>query len=394
MRVRTIEIRILGAALVALWLAAFGLVLFGYRPGGPADVIVGIAAVGPLLVALVGLWSPPVARSDRAFAVIAWLALGAMLLLVPSLGSLVGQLQGNGPQTLLPSLEIAYPWLLALSATGLFAGLGLARRRLGSRAKRRRRLVLGVVMGATLVLLAGSTFATAAIVNELALGNRAAMASRFGPTDPDLEPPPCNGLVTAGQTARLELRMDSSVDGRYSGQVVIEGIRDARDIQWTGFAATRVALGQYGLTRISGQVWDKSPGQGWARAEARTGDGGDLDRQLVLAALNPANRNVAEDRGLSYIEGARARHCRITIDGGTVRVAIPQVTLLVGATDLSRWRGDLDFWVFADGQVGQADGRITGPGAGLGDDALTAGLRFRLLAVDRGLPITVLAPAG
>ena len=49
--------------------------------------------------------------------------------------------------------------------------------------------------------------------------------------------------------------------------------------------------------------------------------------------------------------------------------------------------------MFADGQLGQADGRITGSAIGIDDDALLAGVRFRMLAFDRGLPITVLAPA-
>ena len=105
-----------------------------------------------------------------------------------------------------------------------------------------------------------------------------------------------------------------------------------------------------------------------------------------------ANRAVAEDRGTSFIEGARARHCRITADGTMLRDALPEVELLVGGTDLARWRGDLDFWVFADGQVGQVDGRISGPALDLAEDALVAGLRFRMTAVDRGLPITVPPP--
>ena len=78
MRVRLIELRILGLALAALWLAAFGLVLVGYRPGGPADLLVGVAAVGPALIALAGVWWPPAARGDRAFAGIAWLALASI----------------------------------------------------------------------------------------------------------------------------------------------------------------------------------------------------------------------------------------------------------------------------------------------------------------------------
>jgi hypothetical protein len=113
---------------------------------------------------------------------------------------------------------------------------------------------------------------------------------------------------------------------------------------------------------------------------------------MLLVALTSANRAVAEDRGISVIEGARARHCRITADGTMIRDALPQVELLVGATDLSRWRGDLDFWVFADGQVGQVDGRLSGPALDLAKDALVAGLRFRITAVDRGLPITVAPP--
>ena len=97
-------------------------------------MLVGIAAAGPILIAIAAVAWPPVARGDRAFAAIAWLALVAMLLLVPSIAGLVTQLVGRGPQTLLPSFEAAYPWLVALFATALFAGLGLARRRLGGAA--------------------------------------------------------------------------------------------------------------------------------------------------------------------------------------------------------------------------------------------------------------------
>lgn len=392
MRVRTIELRILAAALAGLWLVAFGLILGGYRPGGPVDILVGVAAAGPILIAIAALAWPPVANGGRAFAAIAWLALGAMLLLVPSLGGLVGQLTRRGPQTLLPSLEAAYPWLVALLATGLFAGLGLARRRLGETALRRRRLVLGTGLGVAMVLAAGSLFSTVAIVNELALGDRPAIASRFGPTDPDLEPPPCDGVILYGTTADLDLRMDSSLDGRFAGQVAIRGIRKGTDVRWTGFAATRLTIGQHGITRIADRTWELAPGRPWALAEAGRGLGVDLDRTLLLVALTPANRVVAEDRGTAFIEGARARHCRIAADGTMIRDALPEVELLVGRTDLSRWRGEVDFWVFADGQVGQVDGQISGPALDPEDDAAIAGLRFRITAVDRGLPITVIPP--
>ena len=393
MRVRTIELRILAVALAGLWFAAFALVLTGYRPGGPVDVLVGVASVGPIVVALLAVLWPPVARGDRAFAAIAWLGLGAVLLLVPSLAGIAAQLAGRGPQTLLPSLEAAYPWLLALLATGLFAGLGVARRRLGETALRRRRLRLGTALGIAFTVLAGATFTVAALANELALGDRPSSASRFGPTDPEVEPPRCSDPLSAGRTARIELRMDDAVDDRRTGQVVIDGIRNGADVRWTGFAATRMTLGNHGVTQIGDRAWLLQPGIAWTAVPLEVTAGHDLDRQLVTIALTPGNRAVAEDRGLAFIEGARARHCRVTIDGTTLRTALPMIDLLVGASDLSIWRGDLDFWVFADGQLGQADGRLTGPAIGIEEDALIAEIRFRLTAVDRGLPILVMPPA-
>jgi hypothetical protein len=391
-RVRTIELRILGAVLTGLWFLAFGLVLIGYRPGGPVDLLVGLAAVGPILVAVVAVVWPPVARGDRAFAAIAWLALAAVLLLVPSLGGLIDQLQARGPQTLLPSPEAAYPWLLALVATSLFAGFGIARHRLGETALRRRRLVLGSALGLVLVLATGSAFGVAAVANELALADRPTTASRFGPTGPDLEPPECTATLEAGETAKLALQMDSSIDDRRTGQVRLDGIRNGPDFRYSGFVASPMTLGQHGVTRIGGQVWALRPGRSWTQVTADEAAGHDLDRTLVLEALGPDDRAVAEDHGLSFIAGARARHCRVTLEGATLRRALPQVALLVGETDLDRWRGELDFWVFADGQLGQADGRLTGPATGLDPDALNALVRFRLTAVDRGLPITVLQP--
>ena len=392
MRVRLIQLRILGLALAALWLAAFVLVLVGYRPGGPADLLVGVAAVGPLLIALAGVWWPPAARGDRAFAGIAWLALASILLLVPSLAGLVGQLTVRGPQTLLPSLEAAYPWLLALAATCLFTGLGLARRRLGAASIRRRRLVRGSLIALVLVLVTGTAFSAAAVANELAIADRPAIASRFGPTDPTLEPPACTDPVEVGSTARLQLRMDGSIDGTYTGQVGLDGVRSRGDVSWNGFGATRYALGQQGMARVGARVWLLSPASRWTEVEPGLGTGWDADRQIVSVALTPAAANAPEDRGLSFIDGARARHCRIPLDGAIVRRILPAVSLLVGGTDISRWRGDLDYWVFADGQLGQVDGSLTGPAMDLGDDALQAGVRFRLLAFDRDEPVTVVPP--
>jgi hypothetical protein len=393
MRVRTIEMRILAVALAGLWLIAFLLVLVGYRPGGPTDRMVGFAAIGPFLIALAAVRWPPVARGTYQVIAIAWLALGAILLLVPSLAGLIAQLTGDGPQTLLPSAEAAYPWILALLATCLFAGLGIARRRLGETSLRRRRLLYGGVVALGLTVAAGSLFTAAALANELALANRPSIASRFGPTDPTLEPPACTEVLTLSSTARVQLVMDSSIDGRYAGRVRLDGLRDGADVSWSGFAATRFTLGQLGLVRLAGTVWERPPGGSWERVDALRGDGRDLDRQLILTALEAGSRGVAEDLGLAYIEGARARHCRLALDGATLRTALPQIALLVGDTNVDLWRGELDFWVFADGQLGQAQGRVEGPAAGLDPDALLANVRFRMLAFDRGRPVALTAPA-
>jgi hypothetical protein len=243
-----------------------------------------------------------------------------------------------------------------------------------------------------LVVAAGTTFSAAAIGNELALADRPSNASRFGPTDPGIEPPPCTDPVEVGDTAQLQLRMDGSLDGTYTGQVALDGFRNGGDVTWAGFGATRYALGQQGFVRIGARAWRLSPASRWAEVEPGLGLGWDTDRQIVSVALTPPGANAPEDRGLSFIDGARARHCRIPLDGALVRRFLPSVALLVGGTDITRWRGDLDYWVFGDGQLGQVDGSLTGPAMDLGDDALQAGVRFRLLAFDRGEPVTVEAP--
>jgi len=391
-RVRVIELRILGAVLTGLWIATFVVILFGYRPGGPLDIVVGLAAAGPIVIAVAAVAWPPVARSGRAFSATAWLALAAILLLVPSIAGIVSQLQGRGPQTLLPSLEAAYPWILALLATGIYAGIGVARRRLGDTTGRRRRLIAGIAAGVVMVLVAGSAFAAAAVVNELALGNRPANASRFGPTDPTLEPPPCDGTLDVGPTAVVGLRMDAAIDGTMTGQVSASGVRSGADFRWNGFAATRVRLGQVGFARIVADAWELEAPSRWAVVAPVQVSGYDLDRQLVEVALTQDNRAVAEDHGLAYIEGARARHCRIPLDGATLRRALPEVSLLVGATDISRWGGELDFWVFADGQLGQANGQAGGSAVDLDPKALTAEIRFQLTAIDRGGQVNVQPP--
>src|SRR2546425_9002556 len=124
MRVRSFELRLIAAGLTALWTLAAGLVLLGYRPGGPIDLAVGLAATLPALVAAAALIWPPAASGDRAFALTVWLGLLIGLLLVPSIGGIIGQLVARGAQTLLPSLEAAPPWFLPLAGPRPVPGPG------------------------------------------------------------------------------------------------------------------------------------------------------------------------------------------------------------------------------------------------------------------------------
>ena len=392
-RVRTFELRLIGLAIAGCWVVAAGLVLVGYRPGGPIDVAVGVAALLPAVVALAGIVWPPVARGDRAFAVMVILAAGSLLVLVPSIADITGQLGGGGVQTLLPSVEAAYPWILGLIGTCLFSGFGIARRRLGEAAMRRRRLVRGVVLATVLTTTTGMLFGTVAMGNELALRDRIAPSSRFGPTDIDREPPACTGPMGIGSTARLAIHLDGTIDGRSMGSIEVAGERDRADVRWLAYVATTRDLGLHGAAEIGDRAWLRQPFAGWRRATpAEIGDV-DLDLTAFRVALSPQARAAAESRGVGVIEGARARQCRIAVDGPTFRAAFPQIAWLVGDADLAHWRGQLDLWVFLDGQIGRIAGSVNGDATDIQTDALQATIRVDLSATDRGAAVQITPPS-
>ncbi|HTC86221.1 MAG TPA: hypothetical protein VK656_05930 [Candidatus Acidoferrum sp.] len=392
MRVRTFELRLIATALTILWTVMAGLVLLGYRPGGPIDLLVGVAAVPPVLISMGALIWPPAARDDRIFIVTVWIGLLVGLLLVPSIGGVIGQLVGRGSQTLLPSLEAAYPWLLALVGTSLYCGLGLARRVLGASAPRRTRLIRGVALGAVLAIVSGSAFAAVAIGNDVALRDRPALASRFGPTNTSVLPT-CDGPLFGGSSARVELSFTADVDGRSLGSAQVAGIRSGTDLRWTADVATDVTLGQFGAARVGTKAWRKDPGRPWATAPATDFDELTLDRQVMDTVFLREERLAAEDRGIEFVEGARARHCRIAIDGDTFFTAFPQVSwFAAGSVDLHRWRGEVDLWIFGDYEVGRVEASINGEAAGLGVTGLQGTIRTTMIATDRDRRVTIAPP--
>lgn len=392
-RVRKFELRLVGAALVAGWLVAAGLVLIAYRPGGPLDVLVGLTMTIPIAIAIAGVAWPPVTRGSRAFTGMVWLGIAALLCLVPSIAGVIEQIQALGSQTLLPSLEAAYPWLLALAATSLFSGLGIARRLRGAAALRRRRFVDGVLIGVALTLVTSSLFAGAAMANELALRDTVPSSSRFGPTDPKGEPPLCDAELVAGPEARVSVDLDATVDLRPIGSVELIGNRSGPDYRWTAYVATDRRLGQAGAARIDRDAWSREPGGAWVRVAPARVAAETIDLQVLATALTPGYRATAEDRGVEVIEGARARRCRVAVDGVTFEDAFPQVRWLVGDADLHRWRGQLDYWVFLDGQLGQVVGDAGGDAAGLGTQAIVGAVAVHLTATERNRDLVIYPPA-
>ena len=394
MRVRQFELRLLAVALTLLWAAGGGIVLIAYRPGGPIDVAVGIAASLPLFVGLAAVVWPPLVRSDRISAGIMWLGLGAGLLLVPSIAGVAGQVVAGGTQPLLPSLEVIYPWALALAATSLFTGLGVSRRLVNETGIGRRRLAtsLGFALAATAVI--ALVFSGVTLADEAALRDRPAAYSRFGPTSAALIPPECNVALVTPTSARLTLQLWADVDGRSVGTIDLSGVRSGSDFSWTAQVVRgRDLFVQYASARVRSTAWLQSPGGDWSQVPAESVASDTLDLAALAGVLLPGNRATAENRGYEYVEGARARHCRVTVDGNTFANSFPQNTWLLGNANLASWRGELDYWVFGDGEVGRIEGSVNGDAQEILEHGLLATIDVRLTATDRDTSITVSAPS-
>jgi hypothetical protein len=394
-RVRQFELRLLAIALVAAWTVAAALVLFAYRPGGPLDLLVGLTMLLPIAISLAGVAWPPVARGRGAFPLMVSLGFGSLLLLLPSIAGIANQLAALGSQTLLPSMEAAYPWLLALVGTSLFSGFGIARQWLGGTALRPRRLGLGLAVAAALTTLAGVVFAGVVVANEVALRDRSepASGSRFGPTDLEGDPPPCDGDLAVGPTARVATHLSASLDLRTLGTVDQAGLRSADGFRWLAYVATDRELGQYGAAMTGDRAWSRTPTSGWTATAPDAVADGTLDVRALEAALTPGYRATAEDRGIEIIEGAPARRCRVAVDGATFRAAFPQVRWLVGGADVDEWRGQLDYWVFLDGQLGQIVGNLNGEGLVVEPDALQGSIDVRMTATERDRDFVIYPPA-
>jgi hypothetical protein len=353
----------LAAALTVLWAAGGGIVLIAYRPGGPLDLLVGVTALLPLLVSVASIVWPPLVRSDRGSAGVFWLGLMAGMLLIPSIASVTAQVLARSSQPLLPSAEVVYPWTVALLATGLFSGLGISRQLIVETGLGKRRLASSLAFALVTTTVIGGIFAGVSLADDAALRDKPAAHSRFGPTNAALTPPNCDKRLEDAPTATLDLTVWGDVDRRSIGSVELTGSRAGRDVSWTAQVVRSDLFGPYGAGRT-----------------------------VLTQSLSAGNRATAEDRGLEYVEGARARHCRVAIDGEIFAASFPQVAWLVGNASLETWRGQLDFWVFGDGEVGMVTGSVNGNAQAILPHGLLATVEIRLTATDRGDPVSITPP--
>jgi hypothetical protein len=194
-------------------------------------------------------------------------------------------------------------------------------------------------------------------------------------------------------TAKLELDLWADVDGRSVGTVNLNGSRSGMDVSWTAQVVRGADLFvQYAAVRRGSAAWLLGPGGAWTPVPPAELDGDMVDASAIAGALSLGNRATAENRGFEYVEGARARHCRIAVDGTTFQTSFPQVVWLVGNADTSTWRGELDYWVFGDGEVGRIEGRINGSAQEILPHGLLATVNLRMTATDRDTPVSIATP--
>ena len=429
------SVRLMGGVLVLLWAALAVAIAAAYRPGGPLDLLVAAASFLPVLVAAVSLVRPAMPRSGRARATVGWAWIAALLLGSALLYDVASALAVDGPQTLVPSAEVAYAAFLALLCMCGFSLAGLAGhvpqdaprpnghpppaaswgREVGVRA-----VSLGLLAASGITLVFGGIL----LVNDRNLPVDPTAHSRFGPVDLDRLPPECDAPAAVGPNATVEVRAWASVDDVGGGEARLSGHRSGRDEAWSatwaqGPDTRRARAGApheeaagIAYRRVGALAWLNpespdlnAPGTTWRQVQpnpfALVGPQGlTMDGPPLALVGSRRGAIVPEDIGLEVIDGARARHCRTFVDGPTALATFLPLRWLIGGEPvglparLDAWRGELDWWVFADGQLGRAAVRVSGLAADAWVDP--PGIRGEvgavLEALDRDRPVDIGGP--
>ncbi len=401
---RLLAARLVAALLLVLWTSLAIAILVGYRPGGPADHLVGLAAFLPCPIAAAALVWPPVDEERWVSVAMLWLGLASVLLLAPLVVGVLQTLAGGGRQTLLPSLEVAYAGVLALGSTAAYAALGLMRGLFSVRTPSRRRTSSSAGLAMVLTLVGTAIFGGFAVANEQALRERSPQRSAWGPTDPGLVPPACDAPASLGPSATVSVEASARIDRQLVGTAFIRGVRRGSDEQWDGRLESHLGDATLRYTRSGGQAWlamdggvprEQEPGLDRLLAHAHL----TLDGPVVAVLRSADSRAVTQSLAIELFDGAQARHCRRQIDGPTALRAVLALDWLVDhrlqadPAALAAWRGDIDWWVFADGQLGRVLVTVSGyPGDAWPASGISATLTATLSATDRDGSQEVLPP--
>lgn len=379
MRVRQFELRLLAVALAIFWALGALIVLATYHPGGPIDLVVGIAAALPVPLAVCAIVWPPLVRSNRGSAGVMWLGLLAGLLLIPSIWALGQQIVQGQTTSLLPSAEVVYPFVLALFATSLFSGIGISRQLIAEVGIGRRRIgaALGFAVAATISI--GAVFAGVSLADTSGLANRPV-------------PPQCTMPIAVAPSAHVDLDLWGDVDGRSIGTAGVSGVRSGSDVSWKGPVARGSVFAEYGEVVLGDYAWTLGADGSWKPGPRSEHENDLLDLTVLQDALSLPNRAAAEDHGFESLQGQRTRRCRIAVDGPTFLASFPETAWLTGDTNVKAWRGQLDYWLFESGQLGRVEGFVNGASQNLLPHGLLATVNVRMSVVERGLPVSIKAP--
>jgi hypothetical protein len=387
-------LRLLAIVLAGLWVALAVAVLVAYHPGGPFDLLVRAAVFVPVVIAGMAVVYPPIGHDQREAAAIGWLGLIDVLLLIPLLAGVLQTLQNEASQSLLPSAEVAYAAVLTMALTCIFTALGVIQRHQRAVDTRRTWVIESLLLASALTLLATLVLGIPSLANELALVNRPATASRFGPTDASLPLPHCDVPPPIGGKAVLEGDATAMVDAQSVGEASLSGTRSgSTQEQWQARLNGTFASGAASLDRkaMTAQVNDADGLRTLDPRDLGMADAGGLTLDGAIAAYLATGDvgRVAEDRGVELVENAPARHCRVTLDGpGALATSMLTRLLIDGTVDphpnLDAWRGSLEWWVFADDELGQAVVTIGGyPGDAWASSGLQATIVARMSATNR-----------
>ena len=406
------QMRLLAVILTVLWAVTAVVIATAYRPGGPIDVLVALACFVPVAIADLGVIRPAKRLSRPHRTALVWVWIAAVLFVIPVIYGVATTITRDGPQGLLPSPEAAYAGAIALYAMSYFSVVGMVHHRLHARPLQHRASLISAAVAAGLTVVSGLAFVFVAVANDQDLRRETGSISRFGPTDPELVPPLCDEPIALGSNALITIEATSRVDTIERGRAVLEGQRGGRDESWGGSWEGPDGSGQEAYLRVGPLAWINdgsddlnAPGTSWSRAVPnpfglRGNRSLTMDGPPQSVADGPRGTIVVEDLGLEHIEGARARHCRTFIDGPTaLDTFLPLRWLLADSSDVDsidfhRWRGELDWWVFSDGELGLATVGVSGPRGetNWASSGVVAELEARLQAVDRHTSIDISEP--